>query len=105
MFAVYIVLLIINIPTGIIVSFTRYQYVHGPLYKIVFFYPYLMVGLAFIRMLVFADELQDIKKKILMIFYFSFCVAASLLQLIFFPRVLLSLFALSIGMIFMMMPV
>lgn len=103
MFAVYIVLLIINIPTGIIVSFTRYQYVHGPLYKIVFFYPYLMVGLAFIRMLVFADELQDIKKKILMIFYFSFCVAASLLQLIFFPRVLLSLFALSIGMIFMMM--
>ncbi|MCI7469030.1 MAG: response regulator [Lachnospiraceae bacterium] len=103
MFAVYIVLLIINIPTGIIVSFTRYQYVHGPLYRIVFFYPYLMVGLAFIRMLVFADELQDIKKKILMIFYFSFCVAASLLQLIFFPRVLLSLFALSIGMIFMMM--
>lgn len=103
MFAVYIVLLIINIPTGIIVSFTRYQYLHGPLYRIVFFYPYLMVGLAFIRMLVFADELQDIKKKILMIFYFSFCVAASLLQLIFFPRVLLSLFALSIGMIFMMM--
>lgn len=103
MFAVYIVLLILNIPTGSIISFTRYQYVHGPLYKIVFFYPYLMVGLAFIRMLVFADELQEKKKKILMIFYFSFCVVASLLQLIFFPRVLLSLFALSIGMIFMMM--
>lgn len=103
MFIAYVAALIVNLPTGIIISFTRYQYIHGPLYKTVFFYPYIMVGLAFIRMLVFADELQDKKKKILMIFYFAFCVGASFLQLVVFPKVLLSLFALAIGMIFMMM--
>lgn len=99
---IYLSLLVINIPTGILMTFRDGEYIHGPLYFILFFFPYLEVAFAFTRVIMSAEEFKRRGKRILVWIYFAFCVAAAALQLFVFPKVLISIFAVAIGLTFLM---
>jgi signal transduction histidine kinase len=103
LFFLFCLLLVLNIPTGLLASFTESAYIHGPLYVLIFILPYLLVLLAYVRMLFFSEEMKDRKKKALMIVNLVFCVGAAGLQMIFFPQVLLTMFAAAVGMTFLLM--
>ncbi|MDD6550792.1 MAG: response regulator [Lachnospiraceae bacterium] len=99
---VYIALLIINIPTGIMMSFRDGKYIHGPLYFILFFYPYLEVAFAFTRVIMRADEYKKRGKRALIWIYFAFCVSCAAIQLFLTPDILITIFSVSIGLTFLL---
>lgn len=98
----YVILLLINFPTGILMSFQNGVYIHGPLYFVLFFFPYVEVGLAFARVVMTTEEFRTNNRRILVWIYFSFCMSVAALQLFVFPKVLLSIFAVAIGLTFLM---
>lgn len=98
----YLILLVINLFTGIMFSFRNGRYIHGELYPILFFFPYLEVAFAFTRIVMTADEFRKRGKKTLVWIYFAFCVFAAGFQLLVTPKVLISIFAVAIGLTFLM---
>lgn len=101
-FVIFCTLLIVNVPTGIIASFENGLYIHGPIYYSIYFYPYSLLLYCFIRTILRAEELEDIRKKILMASYLTFCLGVSLLQMLYLRTVLLTIFSISMGMLFML---
>lgn len=99
---IYLGLLIINIPTGIMMSFRDGQYIHGPLYFVLFFYPYLEASFAFTRVIMRADEYKKRGKRLLVWIYFAFCVSCAGIQLFVTPHTLISIFAVAIGLTFLL---
>lgn len=98
----YVVLLLINIPTGVMMSFNGGRYTHGPLYSFLFLFPYLEVAFAFSRVVMRAEEYKKRGKRFLVWIYFIFCIISALTQLFIFPKVLISVFAVAIGLTFLL---
>lgn len=98
----YLALLVINVPTGIMMSFKDGKYVHGPLYPLLFFFPYLEVAFAFTRVIMRSDEYKKRGKRFLVWVYFAFCVFCAAFQLFVVPDTLISIFAVAIGLTFLM---
>lgn len=92
-------LLIANIFTGWMFDFdTAGNYIHGPLYAVTYIVPYTCFSLGILRMVRHIKEYSTQQR----ISIFSFSVIAligAVLQMGFFPQVLLTSFALSIGLI------
>ncbi|MGN0240604.1 MAG: response regulator [Candidatus Weimeria sp.] len=95
-------LLLINIPTGVMMSFKGGVYTHGPLYILLFIFPYLEVAFAFSRVVMRAEEYKKRGKRFLVWIYFIFCIISAFTQLIVFPKVLISVFAVAIGLTFLL---
>lgn len=98
----YIAILLINIPTGVLMSFRDGSYLHGPLYPLLFFFPYIEVAFAFSRVVMKAEEYKKSGKRFLVWIYFIFCVLSAAAQLFIVPKVLISVFAVAIGLTFLL---
>ena len=99
---VYTLVLILNPFFGLFCKFVDGAYRHGPLYYMIFVWPYIFVLTATVVSVRRAPRLQDTGRKLLMIFYVVFSFAGSLLQLFVMPDILLSHFSVSLGIVFIM---
>lgn len=76
-------------------------YVHGPIYPVVFIIPYLLLLIATVNLFKVALKL-GLKQTLSMVLYTICCFSGMLIQLIFFPHVLLNLFSLSVVVVILM---
>ena len=97
----YVALLIFNIFTGCIFSFTEDAYVKGPVYLIIYAVPgYFILCSAVI--LIYSFERFEIWQRISIILFLIFQVSGALLQMLFFPDILLFLFTSALGLMMML---
>jgi response regulator RpfG family c-di-GMP phosphodiesterase/signal transduction histidine kinase len=99
---IYILALVLNPFFGFLCSFRDGVYLHGPVYPVIYIWPYIFVLISTGVALVHAPKLQQTGRKLLMIFYMGFSVAGAFLQYMVFPKTLLALFSVSLGMVFIM---
>ena len=85
----YYVLLVVNLFTGILFDFSTGQYVHGPLYVIIYALPAFFVIAGSILILLFRRLMTKIQ-RLIGILVVLFAMTGPLLQLLFFPDILLS---------------
>lgn len=94
---IYIGLLIINITTGFVFDFNEQgQYVHGPLYLVIFAMPYVFFIIAGVLMFRSARR-YSWKQRLSVLWYMVVGAGGPLLQLFWFPDVLLSVFSISLA--------
>lgn len=94
----FVILLFVNLFTGVIYDFENDQYTHGPLYILVYIVPYIMLGFAAIIMLLNLKKWEK-NRRLSIILYFVVCFSGVILQLFFFPNVLLNLFTISLSVV------
>ncbi|MGN0318220.1 MAG: response regulator [Lachnospira sp.] len=95
----FVILLIINIFTGIIFSIgPNGEYIHGPIYLSVYAFPFYFFIFSFIILLSGFSK-YDLKNKICIIMYMTIGATGPVLQMLFLPNVLLCIFTLTIGII------
>ena len=101
-FALCLLILIVNVFTGIVFDFnSEGSYVHGVLYYFVYAFPYYFI-LFSLGILVVHFKQFVLKQRISIIAFFVTCMVGPLLQMLFFPDVLLSLFTIPIGLLICM---
>ena len=101
-FALCYLMLVVNLFTGIIFNFnSEGSYVHGVLYYFVYAFPYYFT-LYSLGILVIHFKQFVLKQRISIIIFFITCMVGPLLQMIWFPDVLLSLFTIPIGLLICM---
>lgn len=97
--AAYLCLLLMNMAAGWIFSFSdTNEYIHGPIYMIVYILPlyYLLFS---IGILISKWAAFQRRQRFSIIFFEGFIVVGMALQFLFFPHVLLSVFAISVGLV------
>lgn len=95
----YLCILLMNTATGWVFSFDDGgEYIHGPIYMIVYIMP-LYYLLFTIGMLISKWTVFQRRQRFSIIFFETFIVVGLALQILFFPHVLLSVFAISIGLV------
>lgn len=85
----YVILLIVNIPTGIVFSLKGRKYTHGSIYDIVYIYPALLLLECIIIFFCIRSSIDTLRRGYL-IFLLAFSAVGPALQLFVFPNVLLS---------------
>ncbi|MCH5164241.1 MAG: HD-GYP domain-containing protein [Clostridiales bacterium] len=95
-------MLAINLFTGVVFRFdSEGSYTHGVLYYFVYVFPYYFILYA-MGIMAFHFKQFTTSQRISIIAFFALCMAGPLLQMLFFPDVLLSLFTISIGLMICM---
>lgn len=95
---IYLVLLAVNMFNGCIFSINgNGEYVHGPLYLLVYITSYYFIGCS---AFVLIGNFRSFKmwQRISILFYLVLLVAGPIAQMLFFPDVLLSLFTTALGL-------
>lgn len=87
--AVYMLLVILTIPFGLIFSFNNGEYIHGPLYSVVAIIPLLFVLICF-GIVIFLRREIPLASEIALNLLALFTIAGPILQFFFFPDILLS---------------
>lgn len=91
-------LVLINIPTGIICRFPKEGYIHGPLYWLLYAVPGLSILVSFVLIVTYRQIFTK-SQKIVLLMILLFSGAGPLLQAFFFPNILLSNVTPAISMI------
>ena len=96
---VYMLLLMINIFTGWMFAFdAEGVYVHGPLYYLLSIIPYSCFFMGVIRMIRNTKE-YDKQQKISIFAFSILALSGAVIQIVFLPSMLLTMFTLSLGLI------
>ena len=91
--------LAINLFNGIIFTFDEGgNYIHGPLYILVYAVPYYYIVFS-VGLVLYHFKMFEIKQSISIIALFLLGMAGSIAQILFFPNVLLSHFSMSVGLL------
>ena len=102
---VYMLLLMINIFTGWMFAFdAEGVYVHGPLYYLLSIMPYSCFFMGVIRMIRNTKE-YDKQQKISIFAFSILALSGAVIQIVFLPSMLLTMFTLSLGLIIILFSV
>lgn len=93
---IYTLLLLVNSFTNIIFSFNDGVYQHEALYFLIYFVPYMLFVIAWIMVLIGSFKMGT-REKLSSIIYVIFSMSGVVLQIVFFPTVLLTLFTISLA--------
>jgi signal transduction histidine kinase/ActR/RegA family two-component response regulator len=94
---IYMFMLMINFANGWVFSFDESgEYIHGPLYLIVFLVPYLFFAVSAIFMLAALPKFNR-RQKISVILYVVLSMSGALIQLLLLPNVLINIFTISLA--------
>lgn len=92
----YTLLLTVNAFTGLIFSFRDGVYQHESLYYLIYIVPYSLFVVGWMIML-FASKRKSLADRISIFLYIGLCIMGLVLQVVFFPTILLTLFTISIA--------
>ncbi len=95
-----VIMLFVNLFTGVVFSFDETGYVHGPLYMMVFFIPFAQIIVTCGMMLTNFPRFK-VSQRISIILYILVIISGPIIQMI-FPHVLFILFTISIGLLLLM---
>lgn len=95
-YVIYCFFLISNIYTGVIFSFSTGEYVHGKLYYSVYVFMYTFFLIASIYMIRYSLRLSW-EKRISIYMFLLFSASGFILQLLFYPNVLINIFGVSVA--------
>jgi signal transduction histidine kinase/ActR/RegA family two-component response regulator len=94
---IYMFALVINFINGWVFSFDEAgEYIHGPLYLIVFLVPYLFFAVSAIFMLAALRKFNR-RQKLSVILYVVLSMSGAAIQLLFLPNVLINIFTISLA--------
>ena len=97
--ALYIVLILINVHCGWIFTFNENgDYVHAPIYLIVYVVPYLYFTISAVY-IVQSMKYYDVKQKWSIVLYIVLSMSGVVLQIVCFPNVLLNIFMIALGFV------
>lgn len=95
----YILIMVANCANGWIFTFdSKGNYYHGPLYLIVYIVPYAFFCVASVYMIAHARTM-NIPKRISIILYSIVSISGAIIQILFLPDVLLSVFTVAVGIV------
>lgn len=94
----FLLLAVINVPTGLICRFPKGSYVHGPIYWVVYIAPMLSILVSIILIITYRHIFSRGTKAVLLLILL-FSGIGPFLQAFFFPDILLSNVSPAIGMI------
>ena len=98
----FVVLVFINFFTGCIFSFSEEGlYVHGPLYLVIYILPYYYIMCSGMILICNFQRFRP-WQRISIVFYLILEISGPLLQMLFFPDVLLAIFTIALGLLMML---
>lgn len=98
----YIILLVINLYAGNLFSMNADKdYVHGPMYLVVYAVPGYYIGYAFIKSMINIKE-YDVSQRIGLVTFYILCAAGMIIQCLFVPYTLVAMFSITVGALVMM---
>lgn len=97
-FCLFIIILGVNLFTGVVFDFVDGEYVHGVLYFTVYLAPYFLFVISGYEMLRMSKQMP-FKQKLAIFMFLFFGSSGAIIQAFFFPDVLLNLFTISLGIV------